>query len=65
MPVFAGVEVLRYFVSPSKDNWELHLPCCDFAINNAGNAMQSTDSMLFAPWRASQEPSTMDIVCKL
>lgn len=28
-------EMLRHYVSPSQDDWDLKLPCAEFAINNA------------------------------
>ena len=30
-------EMLRAFVEPSIENWDLHLPCCEFAMNNSFN----------------------------
>jgi len=30
-------EMLRVFVSPSLTDWDNHLPCCEFAMNNAFN----------------------------
>ena len=31
-------EKLRQFVSPNQDDWDLRLPCCEFAVKNAWNA---------------------------
>lgn len=28
-------EMLRAYVRPSHDDWDMKLPCCEFAINNA------------------------------
>jgi hypothetical protein len=28
-------EMLRHYVSPSQDDWDLKLPCAEFAVNNA------------------------------
>ena len=39
-------DMLRHFVSPSQGDWDLRLPCYEFAINNAWN--QSTDSTPFS-----------------
>jgi transposase InsO family protein len=30
-------EMLRVFVSPTLKDWDNHLPCCEFAMNNAFN----------------------------
>ncbi len=30
-------DMLRHVVSPSHNDWDLRLPCCEFAINNAWN----------------------------
>lgn len=30
-------EMLRSFVGPSLNDWDVHLPCCEFAMNNAFN----------------------------
>ena len=30
-------EMLRAFVGPALDDWDAHLPCCEFAMNNAFN----------------------------
>lgn len=57
-------DMLRHFVSPSHDDWDLRLPCCEFAINNAWN--QSTDTPFFL--NHGQHPRTpvnVDVVCKL
>ena len=31
-------DMLRHYVGPSQDDWDLRLPCADFAINNAVKA---------------------------
>ena len=31
-------DMLRTYVAPSQDDWDLKLPCCEFAVNNAWNA---------------------------
>ena len=31
-------EMLRHYVSPTQDDWDLRLPCAEFAINNAFKA---------------------------
>ena len=58
-------DMLRHFVSPSQDDWDLRLPCCDFAINNAWN--QSTDSTPFSLnfGEHPRSPINVDVVCKL
>lgn len=35
-------EMLRHFVSPTQDDWDLKLPCAKFAINNAFHAAIGT-----------------------
>lgn len=58
-------DMLRHFVSPSHDDWDIRLPCCEFAINNACN--QSTDSTPFFLNTGSnpRSPVNVDVVCKL
>ena len=58
-------DMLRHFVSPAQDDWDVQLSCCEFAVNNAWNhATESTPFFLnFGnnPW----SPVNVDIVCKL
>jgi len=40
-------EVLRHFVNPLQDNWDILLPCVEFAINNAWHeSVQNTPFVL-------------------
>ena len=57
--------MLRHFVSPSHDDWDIRLLCCEFAINNAWN--QSTGSTPFFLNTGShpRSPVNVDVVCKL
>lgn len=58
-------DMLTHFVSPSHDDWNIRLPCCEFAINNAWN--QSTGSTTFFLNTGSnpRSPVNVDVVCKL
>ena len=56
---------LRHFVPPSHDDWDRHLPCCEFAINSAWN--QSTGNSPFFLNHGEHPRSPIDVnkVCKL
>ena len=30
-------DVLRHFVNPAQTDWDVKLPCCEFAVNNSWN----------------------------
>ncbi len=34
--------MLRHFVRPSQDDWDVKLSCCEFAIDNAWNCTTGT-----------------------
>ena len=57
-------DMLRHFVSPTQDDWDLRLPCCEFAINNAWN--QATDSTPFFLnyGEHPRTPTNVDVVCR-
>ena len=29
--------MLRHFINPAQNDWDVKLPCCEFAVNNAWN----------------------------
>ena len=58
-------DMSRHFVSSSHNDWDLRLPCCEFAINNAWN--QSTGSTPFFLNTGShpRSPGNVEVKCKL
>ena len=28
-------DMLQHFINPAQNDWDVRLPCCDFAVNNA------------------------------
>ena len=57
--------MLRHFVSPSQDDWELRPPCCEFAINNAWNQSTGSTPFFLNYGENPRSPVNVDVVCKL
>ena len=58
-------DMLRHFVSPSQDDWDLRLPCCEFAINNAWNQSTGSTPFFLNSGEHPRSPINVDVVCKL
>ena len=58
-------DMLRHFVSPSQDDWDLRLPCCEFAINNAWNQSTGSTPFFVKFGEHPRSPINVDVVCKL
>ncbi len=58
-------DMLRHFVSPSYDDWDLRLPCCEFAINNAWNQPTGNTPFFLNPGEHPRSPINVNKVCKL
>ena len=58
-------DMLRHFVSPSHDDWDLRLPCCEFAINNAWNAATDSTPFFLNTGAHPRSPVNVNVVCKL
>ena len=58
-------DMLRHFVSPSQDDWDVRLPCCEFAINNAWNQSTGSTPFFLNFGENPRSPVNVDVVCKL
>ena len=58
-------DMLRHFVSPSQDDWDVRLPCCEFAINNAWNQSTGSTPFFLNFGETPRSPVNVDVVCKL
>ena len=57
--------MLRHFVSPSHDDWDLRLPCCEFFISNAWNAATGSTPFLLKTGAHPCSQVHVNVVCKL
>jgi hypothetical protein len=62
---FTLEDMLRHFVSPSHDDWDLRLPCCEFAINNAWNQSTGNTPFFLNHGEHPRSPINVNKVCKL
>jgi hypothetical protein len=51
-------EMLRHYVNPSQDDWDLKLPCAEFAVNNAVKAATGYSPFYLNYGRHPRGPST-------
>jgi hypothetical protein len=51
-------EMLRHYVSPSQDDWDLKLPCAEFAVNNATKAATGFSPFYLNYGRHPRGPAT-------
>jgi hypothetical protein len=51
-------EMLRPYVSPSQDGWDLKLPCAEFAVNNATTAATGFSPFYLNYGRHPRGPAT-------
>ena len=58
-------DMLRHFVSPNQDDWDIRLPCCEFAVNNAWNASTGSTPFFLNHGEHPRTPVSADIVCRL
>jgi len=58
-------DMLRHFVRPSQDDWDVKLPCCEFAINNAWNQTTGSTPFFLNFDEHPRSPINVDVVCKL
>ena len=52
-------EMLRHYVSPSQYDWDLKLPCAEFALNNAIKAATGTTPFLLNHGRHLRAPAAI------
>ena len=58
-------EMLRHFVTPNQDDWDLRLPCCEFAVNNAWNAATGSTPFFLNFGAHPRSPVSTDVYCSL
>lgn len=58
-------EMLRQFVTPDQDDWDLRLPCCEFAVNNAWNAATASTPFFLNCGAHPRSPVSTDVYCSL
>ena len=58
-------DMLRHFVSPNQGDWDIRLPCCEFAVNNAWNAATGSTPFFLNHGDHPRSPVSADIVCRL
>jgi len=51
-------EMLRHYVSPSQDDWDLKLPCAEFAVNNSAKASTGFSPFYLNYGRHPRGPAT-------
>ena len=54
-------DMLRTYVAPSQDDWDLKLPCCEFAVNNAWNAATGSTPFFLNFGEHPRSPVDMDV----
>ena len=57
--------MLRHFVSPSHDDWDLSLPCCECAISNTWNQSTGNTPFFLNNGEHPRLPINVNKVCKL
>ena len=58
-------DMLRHFVGPAQDDWDVRLPCCEFAVNNAWNQATGSTPFFLNYGDDPRSPVNVDVVCKL
>ena len=58
-------DMLRAFVSPLQDDWDIRLPCCEFAVNNAWNAATESTPFFLNYGEILRSLVSADVYCRL
>ena len=58
-------EMLRHYVDPTQDDWDLKLPCAEFAVNNAFKEATGHTPFYLNHGRHPRGPATAAIDCKV
>jgi hypothetical protein len=56
--------MLRHYISPTLEDWDKHLTCCEFAINNAVHDTIGTTPFFMNYGQHPHTPATIDIPVK-
>ena len=54
-------EMLRHYISPTQDDWDLRLPCAEFAVNNAVKAATGYTPFYLNYGRHPRSPSAVQM----
>ena len=54
-------DMLRTYVAPSQNDWDLKLACCEFAVNNAWNAATGSTPFFLKFGEHPRSPVDMDV----
>lgn len=58
-------DVLRHFVHPAQTDWDVELPCCEFAVNNAWNKAPGSRLFFLKSVDHPRTPVNVDLVTPL
>ena len=58
-------DMLRHFVRSSQDDWDVKLPCCEFANKNAWNQATGSTPFFLNFGEHPRSPISVNVVCKL
>ena len=57
--------MLRHFINPAQNDWDVKLPCCEFAVNNAWNRATGTTPFFLNCGEHPRTPVNVDAVTTL
>ena len=58
-------DMLRHFVNPAQNDWDVRLPCCEFAVNNAWNRAIGSTPFFLNCGSHPRTPVNVDVVTPL
>lgn len=58
-------DMLRHFINPAQNDWDIRLPYCEFAVNNAWNRATRSTLFLLNCGSHPRTPVIMDVVTPL
>ena len=57
--------MLRHFINPAQSDWDVKLPCCEFAVNNAWNRATGSTPFFLNHGDHPRTPVNVDVVTSL
>ena len=57
--------MLRHFINPAQNDWDVRLPCCEFAVNNAWNRATGSTPFFLNCGSHPRTPVNVDVVTPL
>ena len=58
-------DMLRHFINPAQNDWDVRLPCCEFAVNNAWNRATGSTPFFLNHGDHPRTPVNVDVVTPL